>query len=105
MFTDANVRIDPSAVAALRRYFADRSIGCVCSHLSYINASQSATAAVGSAFWSVGALGRVRLEGAKLGGADDTISEFRRKARIACECMHVHFGSAGISWSLESLSW
>src|SRR5262249_20566500 len=52
MFTDANVRIDPSAVTVLRRYFADPSIGCVCSHLTYVNASQSATAFVGSAFWS-----------------------------------------------------
>jgi len=52
MFTDANVRIDPNAVAVLRRYFADPFIGCVCSHLTYVNASQSATAFVGSAFWS-----------------------------------------------------
>jgi cellulose synthase/poly-beta-1,6-N-acetylglucosamine synthase-like glycosyltransferase len=52
MFTDANVRIDPTAVSVLRRYFADPSIGCVCSYLTYVNASQSATAFVGSAFWS-----------------------------------------------------
>src|SRR5207249_8584999 len=39
MFTDANVRIDPIAVAVLRHYFADPTIGCVCSHLSYVNAS------------------------------------------------------------------
>jgi cellulose synthase/poly-beta-1,6-N-acetylglucosamine synthase-like glycosyltransferase len=52
MFTDANVRIDPTAVSVLRRYFADPSIGCVCSYLTYVNALQSATAFVGSAFWS-----------------------------------------------------
>src|SRR5262249_39837120 len=51
MFTDANVRIDPSAVSVLRRYFADPTIGCVCSNLTYVNASESATAFVGSAFW------------------------------------------------------
>jgi hypothetical protein len=53
MFTDANVQIDPSAVPLLRRYFADPSIGRVCSHLTYVNASQTATAFVGSAFWSL----------------------------------------------------
>jgi cellulose synthase/poly-beta-1,6-N-acetylglucosamine synthase-like glycosyltransferase len=141
MFTDANVRIDPTAVAVLRRYFADPSIGCVCSHLSYVNASQSATAAVGSAFWSFnewskgletatgsiigadGSLFAIRRElhrpvpkglfddlfvslGVLLKGyrvirapelrafethSTQVTDEFRRKARIACECMHVHF--------------
>jgi len=141
MFTDANVRIDPTAVAVVRRYFADPSIGCVCSHLSYVNASQSATAAVGSAFWSFnewskgletdtgsvigadGSLFAIRRElhrpvpkglfddlfvslGVLLKGyrvvrapelrafethSTQVTDEFRRKARIACECMHVHF--------------
>jgi cellulose synthase/poly-beta-1,6-N-acetylglucosamine synthase-like glycosyltransferase len=59
LFTDADIRIDPSAVSVLRRYFADPSIGCVCSHLTSVNASQSATAFVGSVFrsfneWSKG---------------------------------------------------
>jgi cellulose synthase/poly-beta-1,6-N-acetylglucosamine synthase-like glycosyltransferase len=141
MFTDANVRIDPNAVAVLRRYFDDPSIGCVCSHLSYVNASRSATASVGSAFWSfnewskgletgtgsvLGADGslfaiRRRLHrpvpkglfddifvslGVLLAGyrvvrapellayethATEPGDEFRRKVRISCECMHVHF--------------
>lgn len=51
MFTDATVRIDPDAVDVLRRYFADPSIGCVCSHLTYVNDDAGATAAVGSAYW------------------------------------------------------
>lgn len=141
MFTDANVRIDPTAVAVLRRYFADPSIGCVCSHLTYVNASQSATASVGSLFWSFnewskgletatgsvigadGALFAIRRQlhrpvpkglfddifvslGVLLAGyrvvrapelrayethATEAADEFRRKVRIACECMHVHF--------------
>jgi cellulose synthase/poly-beta-1,6-N-acetylglucosamine synthase-like glycosyltransferase len=141
MFTDANVRIEPTAVAVLRRYFADPSIGCVCSHLSYVNASQSATAFVGSAFWSfnewskgletatgsvIGADGslfaiRRRLHRPVPNGLIDDIfvslgillagyrvvrapelrafethttkaaDEFRRKVRIACQSMHVHF--------------
>ena len=141
MFTDANVRIDPTAVSVLRRYFADASIGCVCSHLSYLNASQSATAFVGSAYWSfnewskgletatgsvIGADGslfaiRRRLHravpnnliddifvslGVLLAGyrvvrapelhafethTTDPGDEFRRKVRIGCQSMHVHF--------------
>jgi cellulose synthase/poly-beta-1,6-N-acetylglucosamine synthase-like glycosyltransferase len=141
MFTDANVRIDPTAVAVLGPYFADPSIGCVCSHLSYINASQSPTAFVGSAYWSfnewsksletatgcvIGADGslfairrqlhspvpndliddifvslRVLLAGYRVVRAPelrafeshttDPIDEFRRKVRIACQSMHVHF--------------
>ena len=51
MFTDATVRIQTDAVAVLRRYFADPTIGCVCSHLTYVNDDAGATAAVGSAFW------------------------------------------------------
>jgi cellulose synthase/poly-beta-1,6-N-acetylglucosamine synthase-like glycosyltransferase len=141
MFTDANVRIDPSAVAVLRHYFADPSIGCVCSHLSYINSSQSPTSAVGSAFWSFnewtkgletatgsvigadGSLFAIRRElhrpvpkglfddisvslGILLAGyrvvraselrafeahATEAADEFRRKVRIGCESMNVHF--------------
>jgi cellulose synthase/poly-beta-1,6-N-acetylglucosamine synthase-like glycosyltransferase len=141
MFTDANVRIDPNAVAVLRHYFADPSIGCVCSHLSYVNSSQSATAAVGSAFWSFnewtkgletatgsvigadGSLFAIRRElhrpvprglfddifvslGILLAGyrvvrapelqafeahATEATDEFRRKMRIGCESMNVHF--------------
>ena len=51
MFTDANVLIDRSAVAVLRRYFADPAIGCVCSDLHYLSAGASATADVGAAYW------------------------------------------------------
>jgi glycosyltransferase involved in cell wall biosynthesis len=51
MFTDANVEIAPDAVAVLCRWFADPGIGCVCSHLTYVNHDAGATAAVGSAYW------------------------------------------------------
>lgn len=51
MFTDANVLVDRDAVAVLRRWFADPSIGCVCGRLSYVNADDSATAEVGSRYW------------------------------------------------------
>jgi cellulose synthase/poly-beta-1,6-N-acetylglucosamine synthase-like glycosyltransferase len=80
MFTDANVRINPGAVAVLRRYFAHSSIGCVCSHLSYINASQSTTALVGSAFWSFNewSKGLETATGSVI-GADGSLFAIRRR--------------------------
>ena len=140
VFTDANVRIQPDAVAVLRRYFADPSVGCVCSHLTYVNDDAGATAAVGSAYWrlnewtrgletdtgsaiggdgSLFALRRalhqpvpeglfddlylpltVLLQGRRVVRAPELCAfewhtteaadEFKRKIRIACECMAVH---------------
>jgi cellulose synthase/poly-beta-1,6-N-acetylglucosamine synthase-like glycosyltransferase len=80
MFTDANVRIDPSAVAVLRRYFADPLIGCVCSHLTYVNASQSTTSFVGSAFWSFNewSKGLETATGSVI-GADGSLFAIRRR--------------------------
>jgi cellulose synthase/poly-beta-1,6-N-acetylglucosamine synthase-like glycosyltransferase len=79
MFTDADIRIDPNAVPVLRRYFADPSIGCVCSHLTSVNASQSATAFVGSAFrsfneWSKG----LETATGSVIGADGALFAIRR---------------------------
>jgi cellulose synthase/poly-beta-1,6-N-acetylglucosamine synthase-like glycosyltransferase len=141
MFTDANVLIDRSAAAVLRRYFADPEIGCVCSDLHYLGASATATANVGAAYWRlnewtkgletatgsvIGADGslfairrrlhrpvpdglfddiylslRILLAGYRVVRAPELKAyephttmpgdEFRRKVRIACECMHVHF--------------
>lgn len=141
MFTDANVRIDPSAIAVLRRYFSDPDIGCVCSNLAYVNSHEAEVAAVGSAFWSfnewsksletatgsvIGADGSlfairrkyhrpvplglfddlyvslgVLLQGSRVVRAPELLAfethstssadEFRRKIRISCECMAIHF--------------
>jgi cellulose synthase/poly-beta-1,6-N-acetylglucosamine synthase-like glycosyltransferase len=141
LFTDANVLIDLGAIAVLRTYFADPTIGCVCSDLQYMNADASATAGIGAAYWRfnewtkgletatgsvIGADGSlfairrslhrpvpnglfddiyvslsVLLTGYRVVRAPElkayephtTVSgdEFRRKIRIACECMHVHF--------------
>ncbi len=140
MFTDANVLIDPQAIAVLRRYFADPAVGCVCSDLTYVNAGSSATAVVGARYWRfnewtksletatgsvIGADGslfaiRRRLHAPVPKGLFDDLyvslsvllqgfrvvrapelkayethttqpgDEFRRKIRIACECLHVH---------------
>ncbi|GGE99264.1 glycosyl transferase [Aliidongia dinghuensis] len=51
VFTDANVRIDPTAIAAIDRRFADPQVGCVCGHLIYTNGEETATAEVGSLYW------------------------------------------------------
>ncbi|MDH3661871.1 MAG: glycosyltransferase [Alphaproteobacteria bacterium] len=140
LFTDANVMVDETAIANLRRYFADPEIGCVTSHLSYTNPDDTATSEVGSFYWRLdewtkgletetgsamgadGSLFAIRRElhrptpdhliddlfvsmsilckGYRLiRGADvdayeshTTIArdEFKRKIRIACQCMGVH---------------
>lgn len=124
----------------MRRYFAEGSIGCVCSDLTYVNAAESPVARVGSAFWSfnewtkgletdtgsvIGADGSlfairrslhrpvphgmiddisvslfVVLAGARAVRAPElrayeahsvnAADEFRRKTRIACQCMAFH---------------
>src|SRR3546814_19762348 len=51
VFTDANVTVDPAALAAMRRSFADPIVGCVCGHLVYTNGDEGATAAAGSFYW------------------------------------------------------
>lgn len=51
VFTDANVMLDPDALNALARHFADPEIGCVCGHLRYLNANAGATAALGALYW------------------------------------------------------
>jgi cellulose synthase/poly-beta-1,6-N-acetylglucosamine synthase-like glycosyltransferase len=141
MFTDANVLIQSDAITVLRRYFANPSIGCVCSDLTYINPNESATARTGAGYWRInewskgletdtgsvigadGSLFAIRrslhrpvpkglfddiyvslsvlLQGRRVVRAPDLKAfethttkaedEFRRKVRIACECMHVHF--------------
>lgn len=140
LFTDANVMVDETAIANLRRYFADPEVGCVTSHLSYTNPDDTATSEVGSFYWRLdewtkgletetgsamgadGSLFAIRRElhrptpdhliddlfvsmsilckGYRLiRGADvnayeshTTIAhdEFKRKVRIACQCMGVH---------------
>lgn len=140
LFTDANVMVDETAVANLRRLFADPEVGCVTSHLSYTNPGDTATSEVGSFYWRLdewtkgletdtgsamgadGSLFAIRRElhrqtpdhliddlfvsmsilckGKRLiRGADvhayeshTTIAhdEFKRKVRIACQCMGVH---------------
>ena len=55
-FTDANVLLDSGALAAMRCEFTDQSVGCVTGHLAYINPEESATASVGTRYWSLDSL-------------------------------------------------
>lgn len=140
LFTDANVMIEETAIANLRRYFADPDVGCVTSHLSYTNPSDTATSEVGSFYWRLdewtkgletdtgsamgadGSLFAIRrklhrptpdhliddlfvsmsilckgyrlIRGADVNAYEShtTVArdEFKRKVRIACQCMSVH---------------
>ncbi len=140
LFTDANVMVDETAIANLRRYFADPNVGCVTSHLSYTNPGDTATSEVGSFYWRLdewtkgletdtgsamgadGSLFAIRrklhrptpdhliddlfvsmsilgkgyrlIRGADVNAYEShtTIArdEFKRKVRIACQCMSVH---------------
>src|SRR3546814_2154807 len=79
VFTDANVMVDPAALAALRRSFADPTVGCVCGQLVYTNPEEGATAAVGSFYWRLEE--RIKALESRSGstmGADGSIFAVRR---------------------------
>ena len=79
VFTDANVMVDPQALAALRRSFADPAVGCVCGHLIYTNPEEGATAATGSLYWRLEE--RIKALESRSGstmGADGSIFAVRR---------------------------
>jgi cellulose synthase/poly-beta-1,6-N-acetylglucosamine synthase-like glycosyltransferase len=79
VFTDANVLMHQEAIAALARRFADPRIGCVCGHLVYRNARTTATARVGSGYWSLEEM--IKRDESVLGavmGADGSLFAIRR---------------------------
>ncbi|MGD1876154.1 MAG: glycosyltransferase family 2 protein [Kiloniellaceae bacterium] len=79
VFTDANVMLDPAALPALHRAFADPEVGCVCGHLIYTNAEEGATAATGSLYWRLEE--RIKALESRSGstmGADGSIFAVRR---------------------------
>jgi cellulose synthase/poly-beta-1,6-N-acetylglucosamine synthase-like glycosyltransferase len=80
VFTDANVLLEPAALAALQRNFADPSVGCVCGQLIYSNPEEGATAATGSLYWRLEE--RVKALESRSGstmGADGSIFAVRRR--------------------------
>jgi cellulose synthase/poly-beta-1,6-N-acetylglucosamine synthase-like glycosyltransferase len=79
VFTHANVLLEPGALAALQRNFADPSVGCVCGQLIYTNPEEGATAATGSLYWRLEE--RVKALESRSGstmGADGSIFAVRR---------------------------
>jgi cellulose synthase/poly-beta-1,6-N-acetylglucosamine synthase-like glycosyltransferase len=80
LFTDANVRVDGDAIAAVRRAFADPSVGCVCGHLVYVNPEESATARAGARYWSFDEwLKRLESDTGSCVGADGSLFAIRRQ--------------------------
>lgn len=51
VFSDANVIFAPDAIPRLLSRFGDPEVGCVCGHLVYTRANDSATAVTGSLYW------------------------------------------------------
>jgi cellulose synthase/poly-beta-1,6-N-acetylglucosamine synthase-like glycosyltransferase len=79
IFSDANVMVDPASIRNLDRYFRDPGVGCVCGHLTYVNASASATARVGSAYWTLEEyIKRLESETGSVMGADGSLFAIRR---------------------------
>ncbi|MBB5693912.1 glycosyltransferase [Muricoccus pecuniae] len=80
VFTDANVMIDPEAINALRRHFADPRVGCVCGHLVYGNAVTSDTSEVNSAYWRLEeSIKKLESERGMVIGADGSLFAVRRE--------------------------
>ncbi len=79
VFTDANVMMEPMALMRLKPYFSDPTVGCVCGHLVYTNAAETATAAVGAAYWrSEEELKQLDSDTGGVIGADGSIFAIRR---------------------------
>lgn len=84
VFTDANVMLDMSCIADLRRYFADPLVGCVCGNLNYTNGTASVTASTGSMYWRFEeAVKRLEADTGNTIGADGSIFAVRRSLRRA----------------------
>jgi len=79
IFTDANVLLDPESVKPMLRYFADPDVGGVAGCLHYINAGESVTAGVGSAYWRLEeSIKRLESRCGSIMGADGSIFALRR---------------------------
>ena len=79
VFSDANVTFAPDAVPRLLRRFDDPAVGCVCGHLVYTRASDSATAVTGSLYWRLEeAIKELESRSGSTMGADGSIFAIRR---------------------------
>lgn len=79
VFTDANVMFAPDAIDRLVAPFADPAVGCVCGHLVYVSAEQTATAATGGLYWRVEEwIKALETRTGSVMGADGSIFAIRR---------------------------
>jgi cellulose synthase/poly-beta-1,6-N-acetylglucosamine synthase-like glycosyltransferase len=80
---DANVEIPAESFASLGMYFADPAVGCVCGHLTFINAAETVTATTGSLYWRLEErIKQLESETGSVMGADGSLYAIRR------ECFH-----------------
>ena len=79
VFSDANVTFAPDAVPRLLQRFDDPAVGCVCGHLIYTRANDSATAVTGSLYWRLEeAIKELESRSGSTMGADGSIFAIRR---------------------------
>ena len=79
IFTDANVLLDPEAIAPLLRYFSDPKVGGVAGTLRYINEDAGAVAKVGGLYWRLEEAIKQRESAVgSIMGADGSIFATRR---------------------------
>ena len=79
VFSDANVIFAPDAVPRLLSRFDDPEVGCVCGHLVYTRANNSATAVTGSLYWRLEeAIKDLESRSGSTMGADGSIFAIRR---------------------------
>lgn len=52
IFTDATTILEPTAVTAMARNFADPEVGCVAAQLVYVGKGKNLTASGGTAYWN-----------------------------------------------------
>ena len=79
VFSDANVMFAPDAIPRLVARFADPEVGCVCGHLIYTTADDSATAVTGSVYWRLEeTIKELETRSGSTMGADGSIFAIRR---------------------------
>ncbi|MDB4976788.1 MAG: histidine kinase, partial [Myxococcaceae bacterium] len=84
VFTDANVMIETTALERIRAHFRDPQVGCVASHLRYVNSDESVTASVGSTYWRLEEwIKKLETRTGSAMGADGSLFAIRRELHQA----------------------
>jgi cellulose synthase/poly-beta-1,6-N-acetylglucosamine synthase-like glycosyltransferase len=77
---DANVEIPVEAFANLQTYFADPTVGCVCGHLTFVNAAETVTSMTGSFYWRLEErIKQLESDTGSVMGADGSLYAVRRE--------------------------